>query len=269
MITRRWFLGWCFVGMLTACGLASLGPTPNADVPRAADSIILAVSAAASLGPALQELGPQWEQETGHRVSLNLGSSGQLAQQIERGAPVDIFLAANQALIDDLDRAGLIASDTKAVYGMGRLTLWRRQDSPVVATELADLLKPEVKRVAIANPDHAPYGMAAREALQAAGLWEMLQPKLVLGNNVEDARRYAETGNVEVALIALALSVGQPGQWTLVPEELHRPLAQLLAVPKHAPHPQEARHFAAFLNGPKGRPIMQKYGFVLPEEPLP
>lgn len=267
---NQWgWLGLMLAGMLAAWGLA-VSPASN---PRAADPavapITLTVSAAADLSDAVAELGPLWEQETGHRVGFNLGSTGQLAQQIERGAPVDVFAAANQAFIEALDRAGLVYSDTKALYGVGRLTLWQRQDSPVVVTTLEDLRRPEIRRIAIANPDHAPYGVAAREALQSTGLWEELQPKLILGENVRQTQQYAETGNVDVALVALSLSLSRPGQWTLLPETLHTPLAQMLAVPKRAPYPEAAKHFAAFMNGPKGRPILRKYGFVLPgEEPI-
>jgi molybdate transport system substrate-binding protein len=271
MKVRNWFLGLMAVGLLAALGFSSL---PSSSIPSAAapDSapLTLTVSAAADLNYALPEIGALWEQETGNKVVFNLGSTGQLAQQIERGAPVDLFAAANKSFVEQLDQAGLVFSDTKALYGIGRLTLWQREGSTVVVNDLKDLLKPEVQRVAIANPDHAPYGMAAREALQSVGLWEALQPKLVLGGNVKQTQQYAETGNVEVALVALSISVDKPGQWTLVSEALHKPLEQMLAIPKNAPHPEAARHFAAFINSEQGRPIMQKYGFIVPgENPIP
>ena len=151
----------------------------------------------------------------------------------------------------------------------GRITLWQRQDATFEIKELKDLLKPEVKRIAIANPDHAPYGVAAREALQTVELWETIQPKLILGENIRQTQQYAETGNVDVAIIALSISVNRSGKWTLLDETLHKPLEQMLAVPKNAPHPEAAKSFAAFINGKQGRPLMQKYGFVLAgEEPI-
>lgn len=263
---RRWWLGLMVAGMLMACGWAVSSQTTPVGTSSPSHPVILTVSAASDLDDALADLGQVWEQETGHRVRFNIGSTGQLAQQIERGAPVDVFAAANQSFIEDLDRLGLVHSDTKALYGVGRLTLWQRQDSAVVVHTLEDLRQPEITRIAMANPDHAPYGMAAREALQSAGLWEELQPKLILGENVKQTQQYAETGNVDVALVALSLSVNKPGQWTLLPETLHSPLVQMLAVPKSAPHPEVARHFASFMNGPKGRSIMGQYGFVLPGE---
>ncbi|HSM82399.1 MAG TPA: molybdate ABC transporter substrate-binding protein [Nodosilinea sp.] len=226
----------------------------------------LTVSAAASLNHVFPKIAALWEQETGHRVALNLGSSGQLAQQIEQGAPVDLLASANRQFIEDLDAQGLMVSDTKALYGVGRLTLWQRQGSTLDIQTLADLMQPAVRRVAIANPDYAPYGVAAREALQAAGLWEAIQPKLILGADIQQTQQYAESGNVEVALVALATSVERPGRWVLVPEELHNPLEQMLAVPKNAPHPEEAKQFAAFINSERGRPLMRQYGFLLPGE---
>jgi molybdate transport system substrate-binding protein len=127
-----------------------------------------------------------------------------------------------------------------------------------------------VKRVAIANPEHAPYGVAAREALQSAGIWDVVQPKLVLGENVRQALQYAETGNVDAAITALSLSTQSDGHWTLIPEQMHRPLDQALAVIKNAQHEQQARSFAAFINSDRGRSVMRKYGFILPgEEPVP
>lgn len=229
----------------------------------------LTVSAAADLTFAFQEIGQLFEEEQGVKVVFNFGSTGQLAQQIEHGTPVDLFAAANVSYIEELEKQGLILPDSKALYARGRITLWTRTDSRLSLQEVKDLARPDVKRVAIANPDHAPYGIAAQEAMQSVGVWEAVQPKLVLGENVRQTLQYAETGNVDVAVIALSLSVQSKGKWTLIPQELHRPIDQMLAVIKGTPHEREARAFAAFINGARGRPIMRKYGFILPgEEPI-
>jgi molybdate transport system substrate-binding protein len=235
----------------------------------------LTVSAASDLIYAFDEIGTQFEAETGHKVVFNFGSTGQLTQQIEQGAPVDVFAAANVSFVEDLERQGLILPDTRQMYARGRIILWMRADSPLQITSLADLTRPEVRRIAIADPDHAPYGVAARQAMQTAGIWEAVQSKLVLGENVRQTLQYAETGNVDVAIVALSLSApaaaaaGEPGRWTLIPQELHPPIDQALAVIKDTKHEAPARAFAAFVNGPQGRPIMRKYGFVLPgEEPV-
>jgi len=228
--------------------------------------VTLLVSAAADLTFALQELGPHFERHTGIKVIFNFGATGQLAQQIEQGAPVDLFAAANEAYIDRLAEQGLILPGSKMPYARGHLTLWTRADSPLRLNSLDDLLQPQVRHVAIANPSHAPYGLAAKQALQAAGLWQRLAPKLVMGENVRQTLQYAATGNVDVAIIALSLSLQHDGRWVQVPERLHRPIMQALAILKRTPHASEARQFAAFITSPYGQPIMKKYGFVLPSE---
>lgn len=224
------------------------------------------VAAAADLAPAFEELGQQFEQETAIKVTFSFGSTGTLAKQIENGLPADLFAAANIAFVDELEAKGLMLPETKALYARGRITIWTRPDSLLTIERLEDLANPDVKRVAIANPEHAPYGAAAREALQSVGLWNAIEPKLVLGENVRQAIQYAETGNADAAITALSLSVQANGRWILIPEHLHKPLDQALAVLKGARLEQEARQFASFVNSATGRPIMRKYGFILPGE---
>ena len=241
-------------------GCAALGTRP----------ITLTVSAASDLTKAFTEIGQQFEAKTGTKVIFNFGSTGQLTQQIEAGAPVDLFAAANISYIETLEKKGLTLPDTKQIYGRGRIVLWVRADSPLTVERMADLLKPEVRRIAIANPDHAPYGVAAREALQSAGIWDAVQPKLVLGENISQAYQYATTGNVDVGIIALSLVMptgeGEAGRYVLIPETAHKPLDQALAIIKSTTHEREARAFAAFIASPAGRDIMRRYGFVLPGE---
>ena len=250
------------IGCLILLGLLIAPHLATAARPR----VTLLVSAASDLTLALQELGARFEQSTGIKVLFNFGATGQLAQQIERGAPVDVFLAANVGFIEALEAQGLILADTTRAYARGHLTLWTRGDSPLHFTRIEDVARPEVRRIAIANPCHAPYGVAARQALQAAGLWEPLQPRLVLGENVRQTLQYAVTGNVDVALVALSLSMQHAGRWVRLPEDLHGPIIQALAVIKGTRHAAPARQFAAFITGPQGRPILQRYGFTLPAE---
>ena len=226
------------------------------------------VAAAADLAPAFEELGKQFEQENGIKVTFSFGSTGTLAKQIENGLPVDLFAAANVEYVEALERQGLILPETKTLYARGRITIWTRADSPLKIERLEDLATPEVRRIAIANPAHAPYGNAARQAFESAGVWKTIEPKLVFGENVRQALQYAETGNADAAITALSLSVQSAGRWVLVPEELHKPLDQGLAVIKSSKQQDEARRFAEFINSAKGRPVMRKYGFILPgEEP--
>jgi len=234
--------------------------------PRTHTNDPLVVSAASNLILAFEELGARYQEETGTPVTFNFAASGQLAQQIEQGAPVDLFVSANTAYVEDLAAKGRVLPDSVQTYARGRLTVWTRGDASLAAETLEDLLKPEVERVAIANPEHAPYGVAARQAMQTAGVWEALQPKLVLGENVRQALQYAETGNVDAALVPLSLSIMSEGKWTLVPEDLHTPIDQALGVVTDSPHQAQARDFAVFITGPLGQAILQEYGFVSPEE---
>jgi molybdate transport system substrate-binding protein len=221
----------------------------------------LTVAAAADLTPAFEELGREFESSTKIKVVFVFGSTGMLTRQIENGAPFDLFAAANVSYIDELDQQGLIIPDTKAIYARGRITLWTTNESPVRLQGIADLARPEVQRIAIANPDHAPYGLAAKQALQSAGVWDRVQPKLVYGDNIRQTLQYAQTGNVEVAIVALSLSSQSNGRWTLIPEELHQPIDQALAVMKTTQKEQAARAFAAFINSPQGKATLKKYGF--------
>nr|WP_254658066.1 molybdate ABC transporter substrate-binding protein [Pleurocapsa sp. PCC 7327] len=254
------------VAVLVASWGFFLSQAPAFQTLLAQKSVTLTVSAAADLNYVFKEIGALWEKETGNKVTFNFGSTGQLAQQIERGAPVDLFAAANKSYIEDLDKKGLIISNTKALYGRGRITLWTREGSKLNPKDIRDLTKPEYKKVAIANPDHAPYGIAAREAMQSAGIWDTIKPKLVLGENIRQTQQYVETGNVDVGIVALSLSVNRPGKWDLIPENLHKPVDQMLAVVRKSKYQTQARQFAQFINGPQGRPLMKKYGFVLPGE---
>jgi molybdate transport system substrate-binding protein len=221
----------------------------------------LTVAAASDLTPAFEEIGREFESATKTKVVFMFGSTGMLTRQIENGAPVDLFAAANVSYVDQLEKEGLIIPDTKAVYARGRITLWTANESTLRLQGIADLARPEVMRIAIANPDHAPYGLAAKQALQSAGIWERVQPKLVYGDNIRQTLQYAQTGNVEVSIVALSLSIQSNGRWTLIPEELHQPIDQGLAVIKTTKNEQAARAFAAFISSPQGKAIMKKYGF--------
>jgi len=190
----------------------------------------LTVAAAADLSNAFEEIGRQFEASHKIKVTFVFGSTGLLTRQIENGAPMDLFAAANVDYINQLEQKGLIVPGTKATYARGRITLWTTADSPLQIEKLADLTRPEVKRIAIANPDHAPYGLAARQALETAGIWQQVQPKLVYGDNIRQALQFAETGNVEVAIVAVSLSAQNKGRCVLVPEALHKPLLQAMAI---------------------------------------
>ena len=221
----------------------------------------LTIAAASDLTPAFEEIGREFESANKTKVVFMYGSTGMLTRQIENGAPVDIFAAANVSYIDELDKKGLIISDSKAIYARGRITLWTPATSNIRLQGIADLARPEVMRIAIANPDHAPYGLAAKQALESVGIWDRVKQKLVYGDNIRQTLQYAETGNVDVSIVALSLSTQSRGRWTLIPEELHQPIDQSLGIIKTTKHEKAARAFAAFLTGPQGQAILKKYGF--------
>lgn len=226
----------------------------------------LTVSAASDLAPAFSEIGALFTERTGTAVVFNFGSTGQLAQQIEQGAPVDLFAAASASYVDPLESRGRILAGSRQIYAIGRLTVWTRADSPHQVSRIDDLARPEIRRIVIANPEHAPYGMAARQALESTGLWETLRPRLVFAENIRQAHQIAETGDVDAAILALSLSIGSNGRWRLVPEQLHKPLFQSLAIIQGTKREAEARSFVTFVNGTEGRAVMRRYGFVLPGE---
>lgn len=251
---------------LLLVGLPACNTAPAA-TPQVTTSVTLTISAASNLTFAFEELGTLFEQQTGIQVEYNFGATGQLLQQIQSGATVDIFAAADEASVDKLEESGDTIADTKQVYAVGRLALWTHADSPLEFKAIEDINRPEVAKIAIVNPDIAPYGVAAREAMQSAGLWQAVQDKLVFGENVSQTLQYAESGNVDVAFVPLALSIQSKGKWVLLPASLHKPVRQALAVVKGTQREVEARQFVAFLNSADGQAIMKKFGFESPNTP--
>ena len=282
-IVFRIMLLFGLLGLLCACGAPTQPAAPQTEAPAvsskvastAAPSAIpsskpgeLTVAAAADLQFAFTDIGALFEQETGLKVTFVFGSTGQLAQQIENGAPYDLFAAANISFVDDLAKKNLVLADTQALYARGRIVLAVNKASGVVAGSLEDLLSDKITHIAIANPEHAPYGMAAKEALQSAGLWEKVQPKLVYGENVRQTLQFIQTGDAQAGIVSLSVANVPEISWSLIDASLHNPLDQALAVVTGSPQKELASEFAKFINGPSGRPIMQKYGFVLPGDPI-
>jgi molybdate transport system substrate-binding protein len=226
----------------------------------------LTVFGAADLAFALKDIVAKFEQTHDAKVNLVMGSTGNLAQQIAHGAPADIFFAANESFVDDLIRRGAIIPETRALYAQGRIVLATRKDRGPRLTGLKDLTDPRIRRMAIANPQHAPYGKAAEEALRTVGLWGTLQPKLVFGENIRHTLQFLETGGVDAAIIALSVANVPEIDFVLIDAALHKPLNQAVGVVKRSPYPERSLAFIQYVNGPEGRSIMKKYGFLLPGE---
>ncbi|HUG36132.1 MAG TPA: molybdate ABC transporter substrate-binding protein [Candidatus Limnocylindrales bacterium] len=237
-----------------------------ADAPAQMRPTPLAVYGASDLAFAFKEIAPLFEKATGTKVTLVLGSTGNLAKQIEHGAPADVFFAANMSFVEDLRAKGAVIPQTLALYAQGRIVLATSRKAGIKVERLEELLRPDVRRIAIANPEHAPYGRAAQEALQSLGLWERLRPKLVYGENIRHALQFIETGAVEAGIVALSVANVPDIQYTAIDPKLHAPLNQGAAVVARSGRPELALAFLQFVNGPEGRPIMKRYGFVLPGE---
>jgi molybdate transport system substrate-binding protein len=239
------------------------------DPRRAAPRPPVRVAAAADLSVAFEELGRSFERQTGRRVVFSFGSTGLLARQLREGAPFDVFAAANVSFVDEVVAAGACDGATRAPYARGRIALWTRRGGVAPPATLADLAHPRFRRLAIANPAHAPYGLAAREALVRVGLWGAVERRLVLGENVRQTLQYAQTGNVDAAIVALALVVNdRENPWVVVDDTLHRPIEQALAVCVRGADREGGGAFARFVNAAGGRAVMRRHGFLLPGEQM-
>lgn len=223
----------------------------------------LRIAAAADLTRAFGEIATAFEKRTGQKAVVIFGASGQLARQIENGAPYDVFASANEDYVTQLERKSLLAPGTKQVYAQGKLVLWTRKGSPLPAT-LADFVQPRYAHIAIANPQSAPYGLLAKQALRAAGVWDKIQPKLVTGENIQQTLQFAASGNADIAFVSRSLASDGRGVFRPVAENLYPPLFQALAVLQSSAHPAQARAFTLFVTGPDGQAILKKYGFEAP-----
>ena len=229
---RRAFLP--LLALIFAGGFAGCGPkneaAPAANPAPAAALPELRVAAAADLAKAFAEVGAAYEKQTGQKTVFTFGASGTLTRQIEAAAPFDVFAAANQDYIAKLEKKGKITPDTAAVYAIGQVVLWTRKSDLPPPKLLADLTSTRFAHIAIANPEHAPYGAAAREALQNAKLWNALRAKIVYGENVQQAFQFAQSGNADAALISHALTYGADGDSLPAPQELYTPCVNPLGL---------------------------------------
>lgn len=222
----------------------------------------LTIAAASDLSYALKEMASGFEKETGIRPVVSFGSTGMLARQIAEGAPFDVFLAADLSYMGKLKDLEMIDKDTVEVYARGRIVVAVKEGADVPS--IKDLSGPSVKKIAIANPSHAPYGRAAEEAMRSAGVWEAVKGKLVFGENIRQALQFVESGNADAGIIALSIA-GTPGiSHALIEESMHRPISQAFGIVSSSSQKAEATRFIAYIKGPLGSAILKKYGFALP-----
>ncbi|MDD7970668.1 molybdate ABC transporter substrate-binding protein [Roseinatronobacter alkalisoli] len=239
--------------------------------PASAQNTAPVIAAASDLQFALTEIAAAFHADTGMDVRLSFGSTGNFARQIREGAPFQIFMAADERFIAELHADGF-SRDNGDLYALGRVVIMVPGGSTLTPDaeldHLAEMLAAgQISRFAIANPDHAPYGMRAREALITRGIWDDLQSVLVLGENVSQAAQFALSGNAEGGIIAYALAlapeIAPRGTYVLIPDDWHSPLRQRMVLLNNAG--DVARAFYAYMNEPAARDIMDRYGFALPE----
>jgi molybdate transport system substrate-binding protein len=257
---------------IAACskgGAGSGGGDANGEGTRKGEP--LRVAAAADLTLAFKDLGAAFEKQSGKHVDFSFGSTGLLAKQISEGAPFDVFAAANISFVDDVVRDGSCVGETKSLYAKGRIVLWSK-DPWGLPKDISELTDAKYAKVAIANPEHAPYGKAAQQAMVKAGVWANVQPRAVYGENVQQTLMFARSGNADVAIVALSLAITSPGNYVPIDPSLHAPLDQALVACKggsRGAKTNEARAFIDFVGSEHGRTIMRKFGFLLPGESVP
>ena len=231
----------------------------------------LKVAAAADLSTVMQKLAPEFEKQTGIHVSVSLGSSGNFFAQLRNGAPFDAFLSADKSYPEKLQEAGLTEPGTLVTDARGRLVLWIASNpSSVEGEDLKVLLRPSIHRIAIANPEHAPYGRAAVAVLKHYGVYDQVKDKLVLGENISQTAQFADSGNAEAAFIAYPLatteSMKQKGRFRKLAQDSYPPLDQAGVVLRSSTNKESAQKFLTFLASPQAQFIFRNNGFEVPQK---
>jgi molybdate transport system substrate-binding protein len=229
----------------------------------------LSIAAASDLQVVLPTVVGSFEQSSGLKVTVSFGSSGNFLAQIKNGAPFDVFLSADIDYPRELERAGLAEPGTLSPYATGSLVLWTRTGSGIdIQRGLDVLLSERVRHIAVANPEHAPYGRAAVAALRKAGLYDKVRAKLVLGENVSQAAQFVQSGNADAGLIPLSLArapaASAVGHFVAVPSSLYPPIEQAAVVVRASRNKNAARAFLAFLDQPTTRTLLANAGFGPP-----
>jgi molybdate transport system substrate-binding protein len=227
----------------------------------------ITVAAASDLNFALREIASSFEQKTGNKVVLSFGSSGNFFSQIQNGAPYDVFMSADTAYPHTLAKTGFVDGAVVYVYARGSLVLWVPRSAKLDprALQIKLLSDGAIKKIAIANPKHAPYGRAAEAALKSLGVYEQVAPKLVMGENVSQAAQYVESGNAQAGLIALSLALApgmkDKGEYWQIPDSAYPPMHQAAVVLKTSRQPAVAKAFLEYLATDGARAILERHGF--------
>jgi molybdate transport system substrate-binding protein len=227
------------------------------------------IAAAADLKFAMAELATQFEQQSGTRLDVTYGSSGNFFSQIQNGAPFDLFFSADIEYPRKLAAAGLAESETLYEYAVGRIVIWAPPETKIDLTKRGwrALLDPSVQKIAIANPEHAPYGRAAVAALQQAGIYEQVKPKLVYGENISQAAQFVQSGNAQAGIVAMSLAISpgmKDGKYWPIPAHMYPAIEQVVVLLKGASNKNAARAFLEYVQSEAGRAVLAKSGFAVP-----
>jgi molybdate transport system substrate-binding protein len=229
----------------------------------------ITIAAASDLNFAFREIVTEYEKASGNHVRLTLGSSGNFYAQIQNGAPFDLYFSADIAYPQKLEEAGLTVSGSLYQYAVGRIVMWTGHESHIDVTQGFETLREAtVKKIAIANPKHAPYGRAAVAAMEYFKVYDQVKDKLILGENISQAAQFIESGACDIGIIALSLAVApvmkSKGTYWEVPAEAHPPIEQGAVILKSSKQQDPAKQFLAFIKGAQGQEVMKRYGFMLP-----
>lgn len=230
----------------------------------------IAIAAASDLNFAIKEIVAEFEKTTGNHVKLSLGSSGNFYAQIQNGAPFDLYFSADIGYPKKLEEAGLIVPGSLYRYAVGRIVLWTNHTSQRDVSKGLEVLRdPAIKKIAIANPKHAPYGRAAVAAMQHFKVYEQAKDRLVFGENISQAAQFIESGACDIGVIALSLALAPTmkaaGTYWEIPGDAHPPLEQGAAILKSSKQQEVAKQFVEFMQDKRGQEIMTRYGFALPQ----
>jgi molybdate transport system substrate-binding protein len=235
-------------------------------LPSPASAQRIAIAAASDLQFALPEITARFQKETGYIVGLTFGSSGNFYSQLRNGAPFDLFFSADLAYPEKLDAAGLVEPGTLYRYATGRIVLWVRNESPIdISRGMIVLTEPGVQRIAIANPQHAPYGRAAAAALRHEGVYERVRDKLVRGENISQTAQFVESANADIGILALSLAqapaLKTKGRYFEIPESFYPPIEQGVILLKSSHEKTAARRFLDLIRKPEIVKLLRSYGF--------
>lgn len=240
-------------------------------LPAEAGGAEIKVAAASDLTFAFKDVATQFEKQTGSKIKLTYGSSGNFFAQIQNGAPFDLFFSADVDYPKRLEAAGLIEPGTIYEYASGKLVMWVPNASKLdLSRGLATLLDPGIRKIAIANPDHAPYGVAAVAAMRHAAVYDKIESKLVLGENISQTAQFVQSGNADAGILALSLAIApamkDKGRYVEIPAADYPPIVQAAVILKSSSNKGLANQFMKFIQQPDTVALMARYGFSIPKD---